>query len=134
MSTIMVLAASIAQRHARHKLSQGLVFLAMSENKVQVLRTSDPAQILQCLSLPGVIFSHNYWQGPLPSFFLFLIYPLLLKSHPSSVILRFWRQKPRSSAKLFYLYFPLADNSPEAERHENCYSKNFEERQRRKCG
>lgn len=66
------------------------------------------------LIFPGVIFSYNYWQGPLSSFYsnIFLFFVLfLLKSHPSSVILRFWRQKPRSSANLFYLYFPLADNS-----------------------
>lgn len=47
---------------------------------------------------------------------------------------KIFKAKSRSPADLFYLFFYLADNSPEAERHETRYAKNYRERERRKCG
>lgn len=112
MSTIRILAASVAQRHCRAWAISRIGLLG--NVREQVLRARNPTQILERLSFLGSFFhiiigrAHSLPSTLIYSFFFVLF---LLKSHPSSVILRFWRQKPRSSANLFYLYFPLADNS-----------------------
>lgn len=107
MSVIAVPAASRAQEHFRTLaiLSVGLTW-AIAKNKAR-LRAGDPSLFLR-FSLCGVnfhiIIGRAHFLLFTPSNILFFFF---LKTHSSSMILRFWRQKFRSPADLdLVFYFP----------------------------